>query len=221
MNDHRNLGRRYDKRLRTWRARYSLISRCRGMGWDIFVRGFWYQSCLPPCRISTHPIDSILAIKSRRFTPPLTRRPAVPPGCAHWSTPDTDRAGVPGDRRAIPLGSCSLGIPPSTQARTCRPANRRTGESVFRPSPGATARCEADPYSRHRPAHAARVLCSRDRTCLWPSWPHHTDGGREGQRTAWSLPAGGTGRRARITTTNHDHEPRPRSKVAIRILTEW
>jgi len=154
VNDHRNLGRRYDKRLRTWRA-------------------------------------------------------------------DTDRAGVPGDRRAIPLGSCSLEIPPSTQAKTYHPASRRTGASTFRPLPGATACCEADPCSRRDPAHAARVLCSRDRTCLWPSWPHHTDGGREGQRIARPLPAGGTGGRARVTNTNHGHEPRPCSKVAIRILTEW
>ena len=40
------------------RASGSLISRCRGTGWDTPVAGLQYQSCLPPCRTKMHPLAS-------------------------------------------------------------------------------------------------------------------------------------------------------------------
>jgi len=44
---------------RMLRARCSLISLWRGTGWQNRVRGCWYQSCLPPCRIKRAPSCSI------------------------------------------------------------------------------------------------------------------------------------------------------------------
>jgi hypothetical protein len=48
------------------RASGSLISRCRGTGWDTPVAGLRYQSCLPPCRTKMHPLASIDLIRSTR-----------------------------------------------------------------------------------------------------------------------------------------------------------
>jgi hypothetical protein len=55
-------------------ARRSLISLWRGMGWHKRVTGFWYQSCLLPCRMRTHPASSIRFTNSFLFTiPPYLR----------------------------------------------------------------------------------------------------------------------------------------------------
>jgi hypothetical protein len=75
----------------TCRARCSLISRCRGTGWETPVRGFRYQSCRPPWRTKTHPNPSIARTRSTRFTGPPAHRPY---GCqlAHcWSGPGRGR----------------------------------------------------------------------------------------------------------------------------------
>jgi len=48
-------------------ARISLISRWRGTGCETPVVGLRYQSCLPPCRIGTHPRLSSSLIRSLRF----------------------------------------------------------------------------------------------------------------------------------------------------------
>src|SRR3989304_2945843 len=60
-------------------AKYSLISLCLGTGCDVFVLGFWYQSCFPPppCRIKIHPIFSICLIKSLLFILLQVQQPYV------------------------------------------------------------------------------------------------------------------------------------------------
>ena len=48
-------------------ANCSLISLCRGTGCDVFNAGFVYQSCLPPCLVSTQPSSDNFLIKSTLF----------------------------------------------------------------------------------------------------------------------------------------------------------
>src|SRR3989304_557288 len=66
-------------------AKYSLISLCLGTGCDVFVLGFWYQSCFPPCRIKIHPIFSICFIKSLLFMRVQVQQPYVRMECYHLS----------------------------------------------------------------------------------------------------------------------------------------
>lgn len=107
-------------------ARPSLISRWRGMGWEIPVRGLRYQSCLAPCRTSTQPDSLILLTSAVHFTRQRCQPPCEFPATRRLSSPCRDRGG---GTRGLPeflLGSSSRETLGDSRSRSRLPPNKQS-----------------------------------------------------------------------------------------------